>query len=123
MSTSGLVTVSTGHVRTPSDLEFCLIHFENLVSWYRLTQVNFKDEIPLLSHPTIDVPCLFIQALKDKALPPGMGISMATWVPQLTVEHVNTNHWALWEDPKGVNDILGWWLGRFFTLDEEGSKL
>jgi pimeloyl-ACP methyl ester carboxylesterase len=93
------------------------------VNWYRLTEVNFKDERPLLSHPTIDVPCLFIQALKDEALPPEMGKSMAKWVPQLTVEQVNTNHWALWEDPKGVNDILGRWLGQFFTLDERKSKL
>jgi len=39
---------------------------------------------------------------------------MGAFIPQLTIKQVNTSHWALWEDPQGVNEILSRWLGQFF---------
>jgi hypothetical protein len=43
-----------------------------------------------------------------------MSKSMGKTIPNLTVEQLNTSHWALTEDPKGVNDAIGRFLGRYF---------
>lgn len=92
------------------------------LNWYRLTEINHTDEKQYVSQPNIEVPLLFIQALKDLALPPSMGKSMQKYVPNMTLEQVNTSHWALTEDPEGVNRIIGEWLGKQFSLDAQ-SKL
>ncbi|KAH8705271.1 putative epoxide hydrolase [Talaromyces proteolyticus] len=92
------------------------------LNWYRLTEVNHNDEKQYASQPNIEVPLLFIQALKDLALPPSMGKSMKKYIPKLTLEQVNTSHWALTEDPEGVNRIIGSWLGKFFP-SSGNSKL
>jgi pimeloyl-ACP methyl ester carboxylesterase len=81
------------------------------VKWYRTRKVNYEDELNILDRK-ITAPLLFIQALKDIVLPPEMGRSMSRDVPNLTVEQVNTTHWALWEDPVGVNNILSTWLAE-----------
>lgn len=65
--------------------------------------------------PKIEIPALFIPALRDLALPPqSMGKSMAKYVPNLTVQKVNTTHWAMIEDPTRINEIIGSWLGKHF---------
>jgi pimeloyl-ACP methyl ester carboxylesterase len=81
------------------------------VNWYRLTQINYEDERSILDRK-ITVPLLFIQALRDAALPPEMAKSMSRNISQLTVKQVNTSHWALWEDPVAVNKILSTWLAK-----------
>lgn len=92
------------------------------LNWYRLTEINHTDEKQYVSQPNIEVPLLFIQALKDLALPPSMGKSMKKYIPNMTLEQVNTSHWALTEDPEGVNRIIGEWLGKQFSLEGQ-SKL
>ncbi|KAL1979931.1 hypothetical protein VTN96DRAFT_4887 [Rasamsonia emersonii] len=99
--------------------EFARHGIHGPLNWYRTRKVNYNDELALVDRPTIDVPVLFIQALRDSALPPHLGKGMNAFIPQLTVEQVNTSHWALWENPQGVNEILTRWLGRMFR----GSKL
>ena len=85
------------------------------LNWYRLTEVNFEDEKQYASTPKIEVPVLFIQALRDQALPPSsMSKSMGKTIPDLTVEQVNTSHWALTEDPKRVNEAIGRFLEKQF---------
>jgi pimeloyl-ACP methyl ester carboxylesterase len=80
-----------------------------------LTEINFNDEKQYASTPKIEVPLLFIQALKDLTLPPeSMSKSMGKTIPNLTIEQLNTSHWALTEDPKGVNEAIGRFLGRYF---------
>ncbi|KAL8717308.1 MAG: hypothetical protein Q9225_005440 [Loekoesia sp. 1 TL-2023] len=66
---------------------------------------NFEDELALEKN-TIDVPVLFIAATKDEALPPAMSKVMDRYVPNLTRESVDTNHWASWEKPEKVNQII-----------------
>jgi pimeloyl-ACP methyl ester carboxylesterase len=79
------------------------------VNWYRTRKINYDDELAL-SSGTIKVPVLFIQALKDEALPPHLGKGMAKHLPQLQIKHVDASHWALWERPKEVNEILDVWV-------------
>jgi hypothetical protein len=34
----------------------------------------------------------------------------------LTVKQVNTSHWALWEKPQEVNEVIeGWFRDKVFT--------
>jgi len=93
----------------------------HLVNWYRLRSVNYEDELSILDRK-ITVPVLFIQALRDAALPPAMGGSMKTHFANLTVEQVNTGHWASWEDPVGINKILSTWLNTQIP-ESAGSNL
>ncbi|OKL57927.1 hypothetical protein UA08_06646 [Talaromyces atroroseus] len=108
------------------DLEFYVKEYSrngihSPLNWYRLTEINFNDAKPYASTPTIDVPMLFIQALKDSALPPSMSKSMGQWIPDLTIKQLNTSHWALTEDPRGVNESIGSWLEGQFA--KKGSSL
>ena len=63
-----------------------------------------------LQKASIDVPVLFISATNDAALPPSMSAGMEKHIPVLVRKEVNTSHWALWEAPEQINDILKEWL-------------
>lgn len=39
-----------------------------------------------------------------------MGKAMQKHLPNLTLKQVNTSHWALWEKPEEVNEIIAGWL-------------
>lgn len=56
------------------------------------------------------MPVLFVQALRDEALPPHLGKGMEKYIPLSKTQQVDTSHWALWENPKEVNEILSGWL-------------
>ena len=88
------------------------------VNWYRTRQTNHTDEQVLLNR-TITAPVLFIQALRDTALPPHLGRNMASKLPSLTVETVDSTHWALWEKPAEVNAFVGRWLDEVVFRDLE----
>jgi pimeloyl-ACP methyl ester carboxylesterase len=92
------------------------------VNWYRTRKVNYEEELAILDRQ-ITIPVLFIQALKDQALPPHLGKSMAKHVPNLTIKQVNTAHWALWEKPKEVNSIISTWLKEVALVDGRSGKL
>ncbi|CEL08801.1 hypothetical protein ASPCAL11946 [Aspergillus calidoustus] len=89
--------------------EFARHGLRGPLNWYRTRKINYDDELAL-SSGTIKVPVLFIQALKDEALPPHLGKGMAKHLPQLQIKHVDASHWALWERPKEVNEILDVWV-------------
>lgn len=81
------------------------------MNWYRTREINHNEELELaIRNQRITVPVLFIQALKDPALPPHLGKSMARTIPRLSLKQVNTSHWALWEKPEEVNGIIGQWV-------------
>ncbi|PLB37021.1 alpha/beta fold hydrolase [Aspergillus candidus] len=88
------------------------------LNWYRTRQKNHTDELTLLNR-TITAPVLFIQALRDSALPPHLGRNMASKLPSLTVETVDSTHWALWEKPAEVNAFVGRWLEEVVFRDLE----
>ncbi|KAJ6068921.1 hypothetical protein N7499_010808 [Penicillium canescens] len=92
------------------------------LNWYRTRQINYRDELAILNRK-IEVPTLFIQALRDQALPPHLGKSMAKHIPSLTVKQVNTSHWALWEKPQEVNEIIEGWLREKAFTEARAEKL
>ncbi|KAI9808392.1 MAG: hypothetical protein M1827_007489 [Pycnora praestabilis] len=79
------------------------------LNWYRNREQNFNDEKGL-EKATIDVPILFIQAIRDSALPPTMAVNMGKHLSKLTRRQVNADHWALWEAPEQVNSFIKEWL-------------
>ncbi|MCJ1257969.1 hypothetical protein MMC24_005797 [Lignoscripta atroalba] len=79
------------------------------LNWYRTHEINFEEERKL-EKSTIEIPVLFIQALRDSALPPAMSAKMGQSIPNLTKKEVDTSHWALWEAPEQVNGMIKEWL-------------
>jgi len=97
------------------------------MNWYRTRRVNYEDELelPEAQKNHIAQPVLFIQALKDDVLVPAMSAGMERVMPKLTRAEVPTGHWALWQAPAQVNEIVGKWLSRLDSGEGEGkgSKL
>lgn len=91
------------------------------VNWYRTREINYNDELAILNQ-RITVPVLFIQALRDPALPPHLGRSMLKTVPRLSLKQVDTSHWALWEKPEDVNGIIAKWMTEV-VFGEAAGKL
>ncbi|KGO67720.1 hypothetical protein PITC_000580 [Penicillium italicum] len=89
--------------------EFARHGIHGPLNWYRTRDLNYEDELAILDRH-IQVPTLFVQALRDQALPPHLGKSMPKQFPRLTVKQVDTSHWALWEKPEEVNEIIRSWL-------------
>ncbi|KAJ5783071.1 hypothetical protein N7457_004845 [Penicillium paradoxum] len=102
--------------------EFARSGVHGPLSWYCTRDVNYKEELDILDRQ-IQVPTLFIQALRDQALPAHLGKSMGKFIPQLTLKQIDTSHWALWEKPKEVNDIIGAWLKDQGFADGRADKL
>ncbi|KAL8690090.1 MAG: hypothetical protein Q9218_004389 [Villophora microphyllina] len=79
------------------------------LNWYRTREQNYKDELELKKR-TIEIPVLFIQATRDRALPPSMSEGMEKNVPKLMKKTIEADHWALWEAPEQVNSLIIDWL-------------
>ncbi|KAJ5256945.1 hypothetical protein N7478_013049 [Penicillium angulare] len=92
------------------------------LNWYRTRKVNFDDELSILGRG-ITMPTLFIQALRDPALPPHMAKSMQKNIPGVVLKEVDTSHWALWEKPEEVNAILASWLNEVVFANKSAQKL
>lgn len=92
------------------------------MNWYRIRKINYEEELAILDRK-ITIPVLFIQALKDAALPPRLGKSMTKHVPNMTMKQVNTAHWALWEKPEEVNSIISTWLNDVVFANGRVGKL
>ena len=84
------------------------------LNWYRTREINHADEQYLLEtdppRVKIECPVLFVQATGDTALPPSMSQGMERWTPRLRRREVKASHWALWERPEDVNNIIGSWI-------------
>jgi soluble epoxide hydrolase/lipid-phosphate phosphatase len=65
---------------------------------------------PSLTNPVIEIPTLFIAAKKDPTIPEMMYAHVGKFIPDLTLRVVNTHHWAMIEDPNGVNKIITEWI-------------
>jgi len=65
-----------------------------------------------LPNSTIEVPALFIQTMHDAVLPPDFveNIPQHLVATKLTHRTVDTEHWAMMEDPGAVNHILKEWI-------------
>ena len=104
-------------------------HTNNLsgpMNWYRTRRVNYEDEtsLPSATRNHLAQPVLFVQALRDDILIPAMSAGMERVMPKLTRAEVPTGHWALWQAPGQVNEIIGKWLGGLNLAEAgRGSKL
>lgn len=92
------------------------------MNWYRNLQVNYEDELAILDRQ-ITAPVLFVQALRDLALPSHLGKAMERHVPNLTLKQVDTGHWALWEKPQEVNEIIAEWFQSVVFKGERSGSL
>ena len=94
------------------------------MNWYRTRRLNYEDELklPEAQKNHISQPVLFIQAAKDDVLIPAMSAGMERVIPKLTRAEVPTGHWALWQAPAQVNEIVGKWLGGLEGGGGEGEK-
>ena len=128
---SGLHFISRSLVLLTSAQELAFytdaFHRNNLagpMNWYRTRRVNYEDELklPEAQKNHISQPVLFIQAAKDDVLIPAMSVGMERVIPKLTRAEVPTGHWALWQAPAQVNEIVGKWLGGLDLSDGEGGK-
>lgn len=79
------------------------------MNWYRTREQNYKDDQELVGRD-LDVPILFVRALKDFALRPELSTGMEDHLKNLTVEDVDGNHWALWEKPRECNEVITRWI-------------
>ncbi|KAI1839040.1 hypothetical protein DTO027I6_7824 [Penicillium roqueforti] len=102
--------------------EFARNGLHGPLNYYRTGDLDYDDELPILERG-VQIPTLFIQALRDEALPPYLGKSMGQQVPRLTLEQVDTSHWALWEKPEEVNEIIRSWLNQQYFADGRSGKL
>ncbi|BDD55317.1 hypothetical protein MAP00_000852 [Monascus purpureus] len=119
--------VGTSRLLSEEELEYYVEQFSRNglhgpLNWYRTSEINYKDELSILDR-RIDTPLLFIQALRDPALPPSLGKGMARTVPHYTLRQVDTFHWALWERPDEVNRIIAEWLDQVVFSDRRLVKL
>ncbi|MCJ1302531.1 hypothetical protein MMC08_005335 [Hypocenomyce scalaris] len=99
---------------TEKDLDFYADQYvrngmHGTLNWYRTRAVNFEEELKL-DKTIIDIPVLFISATNDSALPPAMSAHMEQHLPNFTRKEVTASHWALWETPSQINEIVKEWL-------------
>jgi hypothetical protein len=53
---------------------------------------------------------MHIDTTKSALIPEDIMKTSTSYIPNLTSRSVNTNHWAMLEDPKGVNKHLKEWV-------------
>lgn len=79
------------------------------LNWYRTDKLNFEDEKEIAQKMEgfkFDMPVLFLAGAKDAALPPALSHGMEKWFRCLMRGEVDANHWALWEKPAEVNQLI-----------------
>ena len=77
--------------------------------WLNLNNVNEEDEQGLDAN--LQMPCLFIGALRDAVGVPALFASQGQYMTQLTTLEMNTTHWIMEEMPQEVNEAIENWLG------------
>lgn len=86
-------------------------------AWYRTGELNWRDEVGFargVEEGTFrfEMPVLYVGGLGDQALPPRLMDGMEGYFRGggLVRGVVRASHWALWEDPEGVNGLVREWL-------------
>ncbi|KAL7271485.1 hypothetical protein RUND412_005755 [Rhizina undulata] len=82
--------------------------FYGPLTYYRNREQNYLEEKEL-GEDTVPIPCLFIAATYDRALPPSINFT-DKYVEKLTFRQVYTSHWATIEDPENVNAYVKEWF-------------
>lgn len=88
-------------------------------NWYRTRELNFSNEYEyflerpdgtLNLDPGIDQDILYIATKNDRILTPAMCEASKQFCKRHHIKVVDADHWALWENPKAVNDAIREWL-------------
>ena len=99
--------------------EFARHGLNGPLNWYRNREVNYMDEWAHFfasgKHARREVQkleqeILFVLATKDAALTPALAQKMGDRIPRLTRAEVESGHWALWQKPAEINQIVKSWL-------------
>ncbi|KAL7272782.1 hypothetical protein RUND412_004394 [Rhizina undulata] len=82
--------------------------FHGPLTYYRIREQHYLDEKDF-GEDIVPIPCLFIAATYDAALPPSINHT-EKYVEKLTYRQVDTSHWAMVEDPENINAHLKEWF-------------
>ncbi|KAI7782140.1 epoxide hydrolase [Diaporthe eres] len=82
--------------------------FNNTLNWYRTSERNWEEELPLVPGnikytSKLSQPALFIAATLDPTLPPVLSEGMEAYFDNLTRGEVNGGHRARWEKPDEID--------------------
>jgi soluble epoxide hydrolase/lipid-phosphate phosphatase len=68
---------------------------------------------------TINIPAMYIDTTKSALIPSFLLESSKQYLPHLTSRSVNTEHWAMLEDPIGVNKHIKEWVEQVVFGDKQ----
>ncbi|ERF71229.1 hypothetical protein EPUS_08147 [Endocarpon pusillum Z07020] len=107
-------------------------------NWYRTHEINWEDEWEYIFRfgevkelPRLEQEVLFVLATKDEALRPEMARHMVEGgegpkglLPRLRRREVEVGHFAHWESPAEVNEVIKGWVEEvvFGCKGEGGGK-
>ena len=110
----------------PAELDYYVREFarhglQGPCNYYRTREINWEDEFEHIFKlgkvercPSLEQDMLFVFAKRDAILNAKMAAKMkdggSESIPKLRRREVNTQHWALWEAPEEVNDLIKAWL-------------
>lgn len=88
-------------------------------NWYRTRRMNWEDELAIVRDGpfVFKTPHLFIPALGDFFVPKEEYEKMKKYFENSVQKPVEAGHWAMWEKPDEVNEILREWMGGLETWD------
>ena len=85
--------------------------FRSGMNLYRNIDVNWRLSENMSDR--ISQPVLVISPERDLLLPPELAAPMKTLIKDFTQVLIpNCGHWAMWEQPKAVNEAIVSWLAR-----------
>lgn len=97
-------------------------------NWYRTRESNFVNEYEyflerpdgsLNPDPGIDQDILYLATKNDRILTPEMCAASKRFCKRHRMVVVDADHWALWENPKAVNEALSEWVNEVVFRGEE----
>lgn len=107
-----------GSLLTDQELEVYLSKYSRTglhgpCNWYRTRRENFEDDQGL-ARSLIEIPVLYIAALRDRVISSALAQDMEQFVPRLTRASVDAYHYAHMEKWRDINSILSAWLREQF---------
>lgn len=82
-------------------------------NWYRARRMDWEDELPLAEEGVglhFQGPALYIHTLADSTFPESYHEDMGDFFDSLEIKGLDVGHWAHWESPEGVNELLEEWF-------------
>lgn len=112
-------------------MEFARHGLRGPFTWYRTREHNFADEYEhflaprgtgaeqLREDPGIEQDVLHILTKRDRVFDAETCRATESGFKKLTKKEIDADHWALWEKPQVINDVLTQWLREVVFHDEK----